>query len=125
MTFLAALMALASATPFLGGIYPNFTAPPVPTTTTVCDVTQPPYSAKGDGVTLDTKAIQSAIDGCSPTKGLAFTVLLPQGKRFLTGALNLTTGIVFRIEGTLLGSTNPLDYPVVPALPGYGKSRTI
>jgi polygalacturonase len=112
-----------SAAPFLGEPYPDFNEPTVPVTATVCDVTQPPYSAQGDGVTLDTKAIQSAIYGCSRDKDAHFEVILPKGKRFLTGALNLTSWIVLRIEGVLLGSTDPSDYPVVPALPGYGICR--
>ena len=122
------LLATASAS-YLGA-YPNFVAPAVPAVAATCDVTKPPYSAKGDGTTLDTRALQQAIDGCAKAQrvdvgggGQCFGVLLPAGKKFLTGALNLTSGLVLQIEGTLLGSTDPAHYPVVQALRGYGTTR--
>ena len=48
------------------------------------DVTKPPYSAVGDGKTVNTAALQKAIDDC----GCNETVYLPEGV-FLSGALNL------------------------------------
>jgi len=41
----------------------------------------------------------------------------------VSGALNLTSNLVFRVEGTILASTSPSSYPVVPALEGYGTCR--
>ncbi|MBD7911723.1 glycosyl hydrolase family 28 protein [Clostridium cibarium] len=64
------------------------------------------YGAAGDGKTLDTKAIQSAIDACTP----GGQVLLPSGKTFKSGSLLLKGNITFKVDGTLLGSGNPEDY---------------
>jgi exo-poly-alpha-galacturonosidase len=70
----------------------------------VFDVTH--YGAIGDGKTIDTKAIQSAIDAC--TSG--GQVLIPSGKTFKSGSLLLKGDITFKVDGTLLGSENPEDY---------------
>jgi hypothetical protein len=68
------------------------------------------YGAVGDGVTLDTKAIQSAIDKAAAAGG--GTVVLERG-RFLSGTIYLRSHVTLKIEGgaTLLGSTNLADYP--------------
>ena len=50
----------------------------------VIDITKTPYNAVGNGKTLNTKAIQSAIDDC-PKDGC---VMIPSGT-FMTGALRL------------------------------------
>lgn len=72
----------------------------------ILDITQAPYNAAGDGKQLDTEAIQQAIDDC-PYGG---TVLIPEGKVFLTGALNLKSHMTLKVEGELKGSENPNDY---------------
>lgn len=65
------------------------------------------HGARGDGVTLNTKAIQAAIDAC-PRGG---EVLIPEGV-FLSGALFLKSDLTFRIAkgGVLQGSSEPKDY---------------
>jgi polygalacturonase len=65
------------------------------------------FGAKGDGITKDTKAIQQAIDACTP----GGTVYLPAGT-FLSGAIYLKSNMTLYIaEGsTLKGSTDLPDY---------------
>lgn len=73
---------------------------------TVRDVTQAPYNAAGDGKTLDTTAIQAAIDDCAPYD----IVLIPADRVFLTGALDLKSDMTLEVNGTLLSSTNSADF---------------
>jgi exo-poly-alpha-galacturonosidase len=69
--------------------------------------------AVGDGRTLNTKAIQSAIDRCAAGGG--GVVVVPKGT-FSTGAIFLKQGVDLSIEkdGVLKGTTNLVDYPRVP-----------
>ena len=68
------------------------------------------FGAKGDGTTLDTRAIQSAIDSAAVCGGE--TVVLPPG-RYLSGTLVLKNNVALHIEkgAILLGSTSLDDYP--------------
>lgn len=70
--------------------------------------------AVGDGVTLDTTAIQRAIDLCHANGG--GRVVIPPG-RFLAGTLFLRSRVNLHLESgaVLLGSTGrDADYPVQP-----------
>ena len=71
------------------------------------------YGAVGDGATLNTKAIQSAIDRCSAEGGA--TLVVPKGI-FITGAIFLKQGVNLCIEtnAVLKGSANTNDYPWIP-----------
>ncbi len=71
------------------------------------DVTKAPYNAVGDGKTLNTKALQRAIDDC----GCNARVYIPEGV-YLTGALKLHSDMELYIEkgATVQGSTLPEDY---------------
>lgn len=71
------------------------------------DITQAPYYAVGDGKTLNTKAIQKAIDDCKAGECL----YIPQGE-FLSGALRLHSDMeVYLEEGAiLLGATQVDEY---------------
>jgi alpha-L-rhamnosidase len=71
------------------------------------------FGAVGDGQTLNTKSIQSAIDHCAETGG--GTVVVPKGE-FLAGALFLKPGVNMQLaEGAVLkGSTNIADFPTQP-----------
>ncbi|MFC2076106.1 glycoside hydrolase family 28 protein [candidate division KSB1 bacterium] len=75
--------------------------------------------ATGDGLTLETAAIQRAIDSAAAAGG--GTVLVPPGK-YVTGSLRLKSYVTLQIEAgaVLLGSTDLDDYPVnIPAFRSY------
>ncbi len=77
------------------------------------------FGASGDGVTLDTEAIQSAMDAC--TKAGGGTVVLPAGT-YLSGTLMLREHVNLHLEegAILLGSTNLEDYPEIKSqVPHY------
>lgn len=69
------------------------------------------YGAKGDAETLDTQAIQSAIDACHQAGG--GRVYLHNGS-FLSGTIYLRSNVTLYIENgaVLLGSRHQKDYPV-------------
>ncbi len=67
------------------------------------------YGAAGDGTTMDTAAIQRAVDAASAEGG--GTVVLPQGT-FLSGSIDLKSRVTLRVDqgATLLGSPSRSDY---------------
>lgn len=64
------------------------------------------YGAKGDGVTLDTRAILDAINACN--NGVVY---FPAG-RYLTGTIFLKSGVTLYLskQAVILGSTDLADY---------------
>lgn len=84
----------------------------------VFDVTS--YGAVGDGKTLNTSAIQQAIDECHNQGG--GKVLFPAGA-FLSGTIELKDNVTIHIkkDGVLLGSTDVNDYQNLdPFMDGLG-----
>jgi len=79
------------------------------------------FGAKGDGVTLDTAAVQAAIDACTNDQG--GTVLVPAGV-FVTGTIELKSNVTLHIAaaGKLLGSGDGKQYHAVQAIPLTGDS---
>ena len=70
------------------------------------------YGAAGDGIALDTAAIQAAIDNCSAHGG---GQVILEGGRFLCGRIDMKNGVDLHIErdGVLLGSTDVNDFPEI------------
>jgi len=77
------------------------------------------FGAKGDGVALDTAALQSAIDACNRDQG--GTVLVPAGV-FVIGAVEMKSNVTLHIAagGTLLGSADGKQYHAIDAVPLQG-----
>jgi polygalacturonase len=69
------------------------------------------FGAVGDGKTLNTQAIQQAIDAAAKAGG--GTVVFPAG-RYLSGTICLRSHITLELQAgsVLLGSTRVADYPV-------------
>ena len=67
------------------------------------------FGAKGDGATLDTAAVQAAIDACHKDRG--GVVLVPAGD-FVVGTLELKSNVTLHLaaQGRLLGSGKPEHY---------------
>src|SRR5438034_4555356 len=74
------------------------------------------FGAKGDGSTLDTAAVQAAIDACTRDRG--GIVLIPAGD-FVVGTLELKSNVTLRLsaKGRLVGSAKIEDYKAGSGLP--------
>lgn len=70
------------------------------------------FGAVGDGRTVDTTAIQQAIDAASAHPSGSAQVLVRNGS-FLTGLVQLRSNMVLNVagDGIILGSNRPEDYP--------------
>ena len=84
------------------------TAASATTVTSVIDVTR--FGALGDGVAMETKAFQKAIDTCHENGG--GVVRVPAGD-FQIGTIKLKSNVTLSLDhgARLLGSTNMADYP--------------
>lgn len=79
------------------------------------------FGAKGDGSTLDTAAVQAAIDAC--TKDQGGTVLVPAGV-FVIGTVELKSNVTLRLAASakLLGTADGKQYHAADAIPLSGDS---
>jgi len=79
------------------------------------------FGATGDGKTLDTAAVQAAIDACHNDQG--GTVLVPAGV-FVIGTVEMKSNVTLRITATgkLLGSADGKQYRAAEAVPLRGDS---
>ena len=79
------------------------------------------YGAKGDGKTLDTEALQAAIDACNKDQG--GTVLVPAGV-FVIGTVELKSNVRLHLAaaGKLLGSADGKQYHAASKIPLRGDS---
>jgi polygalacturonase len=79
------------------------------------------FGAKGDGSTLDTDAVQAAIDAC--TKDQGGTVLVPAGV-FVIGTVELKSNVALHLSASakLLGTADGKQYRHAEAIPLSGDS---
>jgi len=82
------------------------------------------FGAKGDGIALDTAALQVAIDACTRDGG--GTVLVPAGT-FQIGTVELKSNVTLHIAagGKLLGSADGKQYHAVDAIPLSGDTTLV
>ncbi|GGA60692.1 exo-poly-alpha-D-galacturonosidase [Edaphobacter acidisoli] len=82
------------------------------------------FGAKGDGVSIDTAAVQRTINTCAQDNG--GIVLIPAG-RFQIGSVELKSNVTLRIAagGTLLGSADGKQYHAVDAIPLSGDTTLV
>lgn len=113
-TWLAALSATSLATGSLAAAPASPTAPLGTRTYNLLD-----FGAKGDGKTLDTHALQAAIDACHKDEG--GTVLVPAGV-FVIGTVEIKSNVTLHIAagGKLLGSADGKQYYAADAIPLHG-----
>lgn len=83
--------------------------------------------AAGDGATEDTIAIQRAII-ISSTSNKGIIVHLPVNKTFKSAPLNLSSNVIFQVDGRLEAITNSScsfqdKWPQIPPLVNYGSSE--
>jgi exo-poly-alpha-galacturonosidase len=83
----------------------------LPKRTHRCVITS--FGAVADDTTVNTKAIQTAIDSCAAQKS-GGVVVVPQGT-FRSGSIFLKQGVNLLVEkgGVLKGTSNPDDYPQI------------
>uniref|UniRef100_A0A5B7B6S7 Polygalacturonase n=1 Tax=Davidia involucrata TaxID=16924 RepID=A0A5B7B6S7_DAVIN len=83
------------------------------------------FGGKGDGKTSNTRAFRAAINhlGRFASDGGA-QLIVPPGK-WLTGSFNLTSHFTLYIhkEAVLLASQDESEFPLIEALPSYGRGR--
>lgn len=79
------------------------------------------FGAKGDGKTLDTAAVQAAIDACNKDQG--GTVLVPAGV-FVIGTIELKSNVTLFLVASakLLGTADGKQYHAADAIPLSGDS---
>ncbi|KAI3841067.1 hypothetical protein MKX03_001261 [Papaver bracteatum] len=90
-------------------------------------VTITEFGAVGDGVTLNTKAFHNAIFYLQSFADKGGAQLFVPAGRWLTGGFVLISHLTLLLdkEAIILGSTDSNDWPIVDALPSYGRGREL
>ncbi|XP_047318377.1 probable polygalacturonase [Impatiens glandulifera] len=85
------------------------------------------FGGKGDGVTLNTKAFESAIKKLQTLANDGGAQLIVPPGKWLTGSFSLTSHFTLYIhkDAVILGSPNLSDYPLIAPLPSYGRGRDV
>ncbi len=83
------------------------------------------YGAVGDGSSMDTKAVQAAIDECSGNGG--GVVLLPGGHVYRTGAIVLKSNVEFHLEtgAVIKASDNMEDHNLFDAPVSFNEKLAV
>lgn len=83
------------------------------------------FGGVGDGKTLNTKAFQSAVDHLSQYSSDGGAQLFVPAGKWLTGSFSLTSHFTLFLhkDATLLAAQDLEEYPVLKALPSYGRGR--
>ncbi|XP_016515699.2 putative polygalacturonase [Nicotiana tabacum] len=83
------------------------------------------FGGIGDGKTSNTEAFRRAMEFMArfPDSG-GSQLVVPKG-RWLTGSFNLTSNFTLFLEqgAVILGSQDPKEWPLINALPSYGRGR--
>ncbi|KAG0492274.1 hypothetical protein HPP92_005672 [Vanilla planifolia] len=83
------------------------------------------FGGIGDGRTSNTAAFRQAMERCAEFTGKGGAQLnVPKGW-WLTGSFNLTSNFTLYLEdgATILGSQDPMEWPLIKPLPSYGRGR--
>ncbi|XP_057770100.1 probable polygalacturonase [Salvia miltiorrhiza] len=83
------------------------------------------FGAVGDGITSNTAAFRRAVEYLKRSGGGGGAQLnVPRG-RWLTGSFNITSDFTLFLEdgAVILGSQDPEEWPIIEALPSYGRGR--
>ncbi|KAH7279633.1 hypothetical protein KP509_37G027300 [Ceratopteris richardii] len=85
------------------------------------------FGGVGDGKTMNTQAFHDAISYLSSFANQGGSQLYIPPGGWLTGSFNVTSHFTLFVDkdATILGSQNPIDWPVVDPLPSYGRGREL
>ncbi|CAL5066228.1 unnamed protein product [Urochloa decumbens] len=108
----------------VSGMYCNDLTPSVerPHSASITD-----FGAVGDGVTLNTKAFQNALFYLNSFAKKGGAQLFVPAGRWLTGSFSLISHLTLSLDkdAVILGSPDSSDWPVIDALPSYGRGREL
>jgi hypothetical protein len=101
-----------------GGAAPGANLPAAPQGARSFDIRA--FGAKGDGVTLDTTAVQAALDAAHASGG--GIVIVPTGV-FVIGTVEMKSNVTLHLtaQGKLLGSADGKQYRAAEAIPTRGE----